>query len=509
MKHYIFITNDLHVIGGTEMYVAGKADYLRRHGWQVRIFYKSYTSGPAKIPLLNPYLDGMMQELAHRPYVLSDEMRHHVLAHMCRMVGSARGDRVIVESHYDCGALWGELLAERLQGRHIFMACDELFRRVRGGKKIIFYEENLPLFYFKWKRGELLISHDWRERFFQGYKDTKDAPAVAVERFCETTWVVREMDPVQDVEDDRLQRLTKHDFTICHVGRMEKEYVPYALRGVRQFAQKHPDKTVQMVLVGNTEQRREEVRQVFSSCGNVTVVDLGIMAPIPRALVTQCDVVLAISQTARFLANEGVKTIVARLRPERSGGVLGYDTEDPFGGDDVSSISYADVLERVLAERAYDSRTYHMPLIPSADECYEASLQAFDLMTPELVYDTEHLDKDRRADWMALFPYAKVPAGARIVIYGAGKVGQEYWTQIMQQGYCTVLYFADTHAEEYDDSVRSREALLQDDGYDFIVIAVANPSAARAIKGSLMAGGVPSEKIVDDFLRYEPMIHQK
>ena len=48
-----------------------------------------------------------------------------------------------------------------------------------------------------------------------------------------------------------------------------------------------------------------------------------------------------------------------------------------------------------------------------------------------------------------LFPYEKIPQGSRIIIYGAGDVGQEYLQQMQITGYCSVIAFID---KAYDNT---------------------------------------------------------
>ena len=52
MKKYIFFTNPLHEIGGTQMVVAGKANYLEKHGWEVYAFTRGKSYGKSQIPSL-------------------------------------------------------------------------------------------------------------------------------------------------------------------------------------------------------------------------------------------------------------------------------------------------------------------------------------------------------------------------------------------------------------------------------------------------------------------------
>ena len=42
-----------------------------------------------------------------------------------------------------------------------------------------------------------------------------------------------------------------------------------------------------------------------------------------------------------------------------------------------------------------------------------------------------------------LFPFGEVRKESKIVIYGAGEVGRQYLSQIMNAGYCDCLYIVD------------------------------------------------------------------
>ena len=50
-----------------------------------------------------------------------------------------------------------------------------------------------------------------------------------------------------------------------------------------------------------------------------------------------------------------------------------------------------------------------------------------------------------------LFPFEKVPCGSRLIIYGAGEVGQWYLQQIRETGYAEVIAVADRAWDKYPD----------------------------------------------------------
>lgn len=97
-----------------------------------------------------------------------------------------------------------------------------------------------------------------------------------------------------------------------------------------------------------------------------------------------------------------------------------------------------------------------------------------------------------------LFPYEKVPQDSRIIIYGAGDVGQEYLQQMEITGYCEVVAFVDKAYDKYApmivpiypvDSVRSLS-------FDYIVLAFKMGAHVRTVTKKLMELGVPNDLII-------------
>lgn len=97
-----------------------------------------------------------------------------------------------------------------------------------------------------------------------------------------------------------------------------------------------------------------------------------------------------------------------------------------------------------------------------------------------------------------LFPYEKVAPKSKILIYGAGMVGQEYLRQLMVTGYCEVVGFLDRAWDKHaplvveiypPQKVNSLE-------YDFIVLAFDSYNIAIDAKSTLCQLNIPLDKIV-------------
>lgn len=83
--------------------------------------------------------------------------------------------------------------------------------------------------------------------------------------------------------------------------------------------------------------------------------------------------------------------------------------------------------------------------------------------------------------------------GKKIVLYGAGKVGKDYFRQLTKMGYEITLW-VDSNAFAGENISRPQE--IQNAEYDIILIAVSRPEYVKGIRQSLRGLGIGEEKIV-------------
>lgn len=99
-----------------------------------------------------------------------------------------------------------------------------------------------------------------------------------------------------------------------------------------------------------------------------------------------------------------------------------------------------------------------------------------------------------------LFPFAHVEQQSDIVLYGAGKVGQDYYQQIGDSQYCQIVLWMDRSFEGSAD--RSHEAVcgwvkeLQVSAFDKVVVALKRERDAKEAIELLLSQGVSRNKIV-------------
>lgn len=505
-KIYIFFAGEIITIGGMQMYAAGKVKYLEELGWQVFVFFAGPSNKTSAILSLDKYVKiggGCNFLWGLPPYRLKRYEQEQILNLLTQKVVnnipgggggySLKDCEIIVESFYDVAAYWGELFAEKIGARHFFSALNEIYRpdpnSTAGNLKT--YQDNLDFFYFKWQRNEMICSEKSCTALFNGYKNiTKpkyEMPQSTVEMY-----------PIQDVENFPVEQIQRLDWNICHVGRVIKDYVSAVIKGVGELARRYPDKKINFIFVGNAEPRRELIIQTFSGVSNVLITNLGDMVPIPRKLFSRVDVVCGISQSARFCANDGVLTICgSAVEWNMTPGVLGYDTKQQVYGE--GKFSYVEVLENVLVKKLYVGKKYKLEKLLPAEHYYKNFWTILKKADPKKEYFTERLQEERIRNWAAVFPFAAVARGARIIFYGATEVtkdykaqilsnrdcpvefGKDYVKQIKPAPYCEIVATVDENPDDFDNEVVGVERLKTLD-YDAIILCVFPDKAQSAFE---------------------------
>lgn len=97
-----------------------------------------------------------------------------------------------------------------------------------------------------------------------------------------------------------------------------------------------------------------------------------------------------------------------------------------------------------------------------------------------------------------LFPFEVVPKGARVLIYGAGLVGQEYLKQLLTTGFCIPVGFIDrnaTQAPRLSIPVYPPEK-ISGLSFDYVVIALRTAIGVNSIRSLLQQYGVKNECVI-------------
>lgn len=109
----------------------------------------------------------------------------------------------------------------------------------------------------------------------------------------------------------------------------------------------------------------------------------------------------------------------------------------------------------------------------------------------------EQIKKNLKKGWV--FPYEKIPKNVKLVIYGAGVVGQSYYYQLKATSYCEEIHIVDQNYQMYnteDYPVQSVET-LKDIDFDYILVAISNDQIKTEVLKTLNEKyNIPVSKMV-------------
>lgn len=145
--------------------------------------------------------------------------------------------------------------------------------------------------------------------------------------------------------------------------------------------------------------------------------------------------------------------------------------------------------------RRFDLNAYISRIEELFDDVLNSETDSYKKKTWDKVQGMDEL-ADR--NYYYRFPENLVPKGSRVILYGAGDIGTNYYYYIKESGVCQVSAWVDAAADNYRDTgkdVRNIETIFQIE-YDFLLIAVMAKKTAESIRMELCKRGVSKSKIL-------------
>lgn len=94
-----------------------------------------------------------------------------------------------------------------------------------------------------------------------------------------------------------------------------------------------------------------------------------------------------------------------------------------------------------------------------------------------------------------VFPYHLMEKDKTVVLYGAGKLGQAYYSQLADSGFCRELIWVDKQYDKYAGAAVQNPEIIARKEFDYVFIAVKNKEAQEEIRRWLLEQGVNERKI--------------
>ena len=333
-KKYIFLTFGIGGYSGNPRYINHKCDYLKSQGWDVQVI--AYHQGSeVALKNLRPFKDLIIPEFAFYPSWYNPIKRQRLLNKLASIVGLS--EQMVIESTTLSMTVWGELLAKKLNAKHIVFITDE-------GIVV----KNEPAYKF-------LMSKAQRKEFF-----SINVPCIRsifskfkeIENPEDYHWNAYGGAEVEKYPFPSFDELPEADYTITHFGRIKK-YFPYMIDQLKAFLESHKDKAFNIYFLGNLAGQEDELREQFN-LDNVHFVYQDEVPVIPVQVIEKSDIVIACAGCANLVKNNGGKAISMDVNTNLPLGLIGYTTLDDnsFSGDyPPNDKSLSQWLEDILIER--------------------------------------------------------------------------------------------------------------------------------------------------------------
>ncbi len=349
MKKYIIMTYDFSGLGGAELYVRDKQEYMLDKNWKVFLLCGGKAKTPEEIYItdLQRYSEGVFSFLNYYPVYFSKRIRMRYVDKICDHIGYIDGDEILIESNNLKVACWGEMLAQKCHGKNFCYILNENF-----------HGDCLDFMNFKHLRNELAGTYDDSLiKMFDGYKNIPPN-----ERYYLTA---TNSQVVKDIPYDKLPSKKNYDWVIGSIGRLEKPYVRWMIKAVNNFAKKYCHKKILLILVASDENNKTKLMikdEVTSS--NLEIMVTGVLFPIPKVIFAYVDLFISSATSAQISASEGTPTITVDGNDYKGIGILGYTTsEDLYHSSKKDIFEIDELIEQVLIHNVCDSIPFDPNLV--------------------------------------------------------------------------------------------------------------------------------------------------
>lgn len=337
---YIFLTDSIVKVGGAEIYVRNKCNYLKDTGWNVFIF--STDEGEIRIEDLKEYKPYIRKEFQIPPFAYSFEHRNQLIESIIALSNAYNPHKIVLESNSLRLSLWGELIAQQLHAKHLLFILEE--------KPMIRGKGLLDFLQFKYRRRELAgIAKESLQLLFAPYFKISADESYFLPAYC--------TNPIEDIECSWLRDIPDADFCLASFGRLEKPYLQTVLTDMEEFISSHTSKTFNLIFIGGERTGfsvQNQIKRMFSKYPNVYVLITGFLFPVPLSLIRRVDVFLSSAGSASATNQLGIPTISYDTIDKQPIGIMGKTTKHSLFREDEPKVKGCDLLQEILIENKYE-----------------------------------------------------------------------------------------------------------------------------------------------------------
>ena len=337
---YIILSNDIHMLGGGQIYVYRKVEFVENNGWEAYVFYYD---NPRKskiyIETLKRFKDNKVSYLDMPPYLYSKKKQRQILSMLLSRINYSEGDNIVIESNTIVASLWGELLAQMTNGNHLAYILSEAFGSINND----IYE----FLYYKYNQNRLFGTNAHSLNLIFSNSKFKD---------IEPRFLIAYGGNGIDANYKKFPiDISKYDIKIGIFGRLDKHFVIPTVRELIKYFEKDLSKTYLLAVIGGTDKTNElkPFIEMFKKSKNAEFFCTGPIYPVPENWLKDLDAIIATAGSARVSASLDVPTISICVQNDKPLGILNYTTSSTRdkGENDYFEFSLEDYLNMIIKDK--------------------------------------------------------------------------------------------------------------------------------------------------------------
>lgn len=333
MKSYIFLTPNIFNVGGAQMYLKYKSEWLTEKGYKVIII--SSKKGKYMINGLEKFKGFVVEGLYFYPHWFYKRKRKRIEKILLNIIGD-NTEEMIIESTSITVSVWGEIIAKYYNAKHLLYSLQE--------NNEVFDPEILNFLKFKNIRRELAgINPQSIPQIFK-YKSINGPCLKAYS-----------LNIPEDYDYFLVNEIAKADYTIASIGRLDKPFVMPLIKEIISFAQMHDDKYFNFLMIGGSERNEivKTLEKMVRKTSNVRMYITGFIYPIPLKLLQLPDVFISSSGACRVSSQQNKITVSIDSHDHKPIGIIGITTKNSIFRDDEPEVELSVLLKEILFDKKY------------------------------------------------------------------------------------------------------------------------------------------------------------
>lgn len=312
MGTYILLGAAGGYISGAPIYHRNKAMYMQQQGWNV--YYISCCSGEIYVKGLEQFVIGVCSFLCMNAYIFPRKRQNELIEFMLKKIPNIE-ENVVIETGTYYTAYWGELLAKRLNAKHVIVYLDEYNDGITRRES--------DFFHFKFKRNELAcINKKAMIEIFSPFWNVNESNAIELP--CYGT------NSLDDYKNDIENLICRKDYNVGYIGRLEKPALKEIISGLKDFARLIGDKNIALICFGGAEECVvNDIKEIVSGTPNISLFISGYIYPIPLGAIKKCDIFFSSAGSASVSVKADVPTVRMNVYSNKPEGFLVSISPEP------------------------------------------------------------------------------------------------------------------------------------------------------------------------------------